>query len=109
MWVTGRGRRREAIAGGSAPTITVTVSVPVTARSAISSPLQEALEMKIVLTGASGVMRRALIGVLTAEGHQVTETTRNRDRAGLIRSLGPKRALVDVFDRDGLDPRGGAV
>jgi hypothetical protein len=82
---------------------------PVTARSAISSPLQEALELKIVPTGASGVIRPALIGVLTAERHQLTGTTRNRHRAGLIRSLGAKPALVDAFDCDSLDPRGGAV
>ena len=65
--------------------------------------------MKIVLTGASGAIRRAPIGALTAEGHQVTGMRRHCHRAGLNRSLGARPALVDVFDRDGLDPRVGAV
>ena len=58
--------------------------------------------MKIFLAGASGVVGRSLIPLLTAQGHTVSGTTRDPNKADLLRSLGAKPVVVDVYDRDGL-------
>jgi nucleoside-diphosphate-sugar epimerase len=58
--------------------------------------------MKIFLAGASGVVGRSLIPLLTAQGHAVSGTTRDPNKADLLRSLGAKAVVVDVYDRDGL-------
>jgi nucleoside-diphosphate-sugar epimerase len=56
----------------------------------------------IFLAGASGVVGRSLIPLLAAQGHTVSGTTRDPNKADLLRSLGAKPVVVDVFDRDGL-------
>jgi nucleoside-diphosphate-sugar epimerase len=61
--------------------------------------------MKIFLAGASGVVGRSLIPLLTAEGHTVWGTTRTPDKADLLRSLGATPVVVDVYDREGLFER----
>ena len=58
--------------------------------------------MKIFLAGASGVVGRSLIPLLTAQGHAVSGTTRDPNKANLLRSLGATPIVVDVYDRDGL-------
>jgi nucleoside-diphosphate-sugar epimerase len=58
--------------------------------------------MKIFLAGASGVVGRSLIPLLTAQGHTVSGATRDPKKADLLRSLGAQPVVVDVYDRDGL-------
>ena len=58
--------------------------------------------MKIFLAGASGAVGRPLIGMLTANGHEVVGTTRDPDKAEMLRGLGAKPAIVDARDREAL-------
>jgi len=58
--------------------------------------------MKIFLAGASGVIGRSLVPRLTGAGHDVTGMTGGAAAAGLVRSLGARPVVVDVFDRDRL-------
>jgi nucleoside-diphosphate-sugar epimerase len=58
--------------------------------------------VKIFLAGASGVVGRSLIPLLTAKGHAVSGTTRDPNKVDLLRSLGAEPVVVDVYDRDGL-------
>jgi nucleoside-diphosphate-sugar epimerase len=58
--------------------------------------------MRIFLAGASGVVGRSLIPLLTAQGHTVSGTTRDPNKPDLLQSLGAKPVVVDVYDRDGL-------
>ena len=58
--------------------------------------------MKIFLAGASGVIGRSLIPRLTAAGHDVTGMTGDAAATDLVRSLGARPVVVDVFDCDRL-------
>jgi nucleoside-diphosphate-sugar epimerase len=58
--------------------------------------------MKIFLAGASGVTGRNLIPRLVGAGHEVVGMTGDAAKSGLVRSLGARPVIVDVFDRDGL-------
>ena len=58
--------------------------------------------MKIFLAGASGVIGRSLVPRLTGAGHDVTGMTGDTATTGLVRSLGARPVMVDVFDRDRL-------
>jgi nucleoside-diphosphate-sugar epimerase len=58
--------------------------------------------MKIFLAGASGVVGRSLIPLLTAQRHTVSGMTRDPNKADLIRSLGATPVVVDVYDRERL-------
>jgi 2-alkyl-3-oxoalkanoate reductase len=55
--------------------------------------------MRVFLAGGTGVIGRHLIPLLTADGHQVTATTRSPGRAARLRSLGAEPAVVDGLDR----------
>jgi nucleoside-diphosphate-sugar epimerase len=58
--------------------------------------------MRVFIAGGSGVVGRTLIPLLTAQGYEVTGTTRDPNNADLLRSLGATPVVADVFDRDGL-------
>jgi nucleoside-diphosphate-sugar epimerase len=58
--------------------------------------------MKVFLAGGSGVIGRVLIPVLRTQGHEVTGTTRDPNKAVLLRELGATPVVIDVYDRDGL-------
>jgi nucleoside-diphosphate-sugar epimerase len=58
--------------------------------------------MRVFIAGGSGVVGRTLIPLLTAQGHEVTGTTRDPNNVDLLRSLEATPVVVDVFDRDGL-------
>ena len=57
---------------------------------------------RIFLAGASGAIGQRLIPQLLAAGHQVTGTTRNADKAAILRALGVGPVVVDVFDAEAL-------
>jgi nucleoside-diphosphate-sugar epimerase len=58
--------------------------------------------MRVFLAGGSGVVGRALIPLLTARGHEVAGTTRDPNKADLLRALGATPVVINVYDRDGL-------
>ncbi|TCC57614.1 NAD-dependent epimerase/dehydratase family protein [Kribbella pittospori] len=58
--------------------------------------------MRIFLAGASGVIGRALIPRLVADGHVVAGMTRSVAKTELVKGLGAEPILCDVFDRDAL-------
>jgi nucleoside-diphosphate-sugar epimerase len=58
--------------------------------------------MRIFLAGAAGVVGRPLVAMLVEAGHEVTGTTRTPERGTLLRSLGARAVIVDVYDRENL-------
>ncbi len=58
--------------------------------------------MKIFLAGASGVIGRSLVPRLVGAGHEVTGMTGDAAKADLVRALGARPVVADVFDRDRL-------
>lgn len=54
--------------------------------------------MRIFVAGAAGVVGRALLPMLVAEGHEVTGTTRSDARARWIADSGAEPVLVDALD-----------
>jgi nucleoside-diphosphate-sugar epimerase len=58
--------------------------------------------MKVFVAGAGGVIGRALVPQLVAAGHEVTGTTRSRERAEHIRAAGAQPAVCDAHDAQAL-------
>ena len=56
--------------------------------------------MKVFLAGASGVLGRALVPQLVAQGHEVVGMTRSASKQGLVRSLGARPVVADALDPD---------
>lgn len=54
--------------------------------------------MRIFVAGAGGVIGRRMVPLLVADGHEVAGTTRSRDKADVIASLGAEPVVIDVFD-----------
>jgi nucleoside-diphosphate-sugar epimerase len=65
--------------------------------------------MKVFVAGASGVIGRRLLPMLTGAGHQVTAMTRNEERAAALRAAGAEPVVCDVFDADALRAAVGAA
>ena len=55
--------------------------------------------MKILVTGATGIIGRRVVPRLLAEGHSVTAIGRSLDRLAQLTHLGATTANVDLFDR----------
>ena len=58
--------------------------------------------MRIFLAGATGVIGRRLVRLLSADHHDVVGTTRSDAKAQALRLLGVMPAVVDVLDADAL-------
>jgi len=58
--------------------------------------------MKIFLAGAGGAIGRRLTPLLRAAGHTVAGTTRSKDKAAAIATLGAEPVVVDVCDAQAL-------
>src|SRR5688500_9519604 len=54
--------------------------------------------MKVFVAGATGAVGRRLLPQLVAAGHEVTGTTRSRERAQGVRAAGAEAAVCDAFD-----------
>jgi len=54
--------------------------------------------MRIFVAGATGVVGQQLLPRLTAQGHQVTATTRSPAKAERLRALGAEPTVVDGLD-----------
>lgn len=59
--------------------------------------------MRIFLAGAAGAIGRRLVPLLIAAGHEVTGTTRSKERAAALQAQGATPAIVDVFDANALN------
>ncbi len=55
--------------------------------------------MKILFTGATGVLGRAAIPVLVAAGHEVHAVARSTQAEGWLRGEGARPLRIDLFDR----------
>jgi 2-alkyl-3-oxoalkanoate reductase len=54
--------------------------------------------MRVFVAGAAGAIGQQLLPQLTAQGHQVTATTRSPGRIELLRGLGAEAVVVDGLD-----------
>jgi nucleoside-diphosphate-sugar epimerase len=54
--------------------------------------------MRIFVAGGTGVVGRRLVPQLVANGHEVTATTRDPDKSGLLHQLGAEAAVMDGLD-----------
>jgi nucleoside-diphosphate-sugar epimerase len=54
--------------------------------------------MRIFVAGGTGVVGRRLVPQLVANGHEVTATTRDPDKSGLLHRLGAEAAVMDGLD-----------
>ena len=56
--------------------------------------------MKVFVAGATGVLGRALVPRLVAQGHEVVGMTRSASKQDLVRSLGARPVVADALDPD---------
>ncbi|HEY3925495.1 MAG TPA: NAD(P)-dependent oxidoreductase [Acidothermaceae bacterium] len=56
--------------------------------------------MKVFVAGATGVLARAIIPLLVAQGHEVVGMTRSPSKQDLVRSLGARPVVADALDPD---------
>jgi 2-alkyl-3-oxoalkanoate reductase len=56
--------------------------------------------MKVFVAGATGVLGRALVPQLVAQGHDVVGMTRSASKQDLVRSLGARPVVADALDPD---------
>lgn len=54
--------------------------------------------MRVFVAGGTGVVGRRLVPQLVARGHQVTATTTNADKLGLLEQLGADAVVTDGLD-----------
>src|SRR5262249_23287362 len=58
------------------------------------------MEMRILVTGATGVIGRRVIPLLVQRGHEVTAVARSAEKAERLRRAGATPVVLDLFDRD---------
>lgn len=56
--------------------------------------------MKVFVAGATGIVGRALVPQLVANGHDVVGMTRSASKQDLVRSLGARPVVADALDAD---------
>jgi nucleoside-diphosphate-sugar epimerase len=56
--------------------------------------------MKVFVAGATGVLGRALVPQLVAQGHEVVGMTRSASKQDLVRGLGARPVVADALDPD---------
>ncbi len=59
--------------------------------------------MRVFVTGATGVIGRRLLPLLTRKGHAVTAAVRAPEKRPLVSRVGASPVDVDLFDRNALD------
>jgi NADPH:quinone reductase-like Zn-dependent oxidoreductase len=59
---------------------------------------QRACQMKILVAGATGVVGRRVVLLLTAAGHEVAGLTRTPAKADLLRRIGATPVIADALD-----------
>ncbi len=63
---------------------------------------KKGVSVKVAITGATGVIGRAAVRRLVAEGHEVVGLARTPAKAGLLESLGARARPADMFDPESL-------
>jgi nucleoside-diphosphate-sugar epimerase len=58
--------------------------------------------MKVFLAGATGVLGRAIVPQLVAQGHEVVGMTKNPSKKDLVRSWGARPVVADALDPEAL-------
>src|SRR5712691_7517740 len=61
---------------------------------------REELTMKVFIAGASGVVGRQLVPLLTHSGHEVVATTRSPEKVEAIHAAGAEPVILDLLDPD---------
>src|SRR5437763_4227507 len=56
--------------------------------------------MRVFVAGATGVLGRALVPGLVAQGHEVVGMTKSASKQDLVRSLGARPVVADALDPD---------
>jgi 2-alkyl-3-oxoalkanoate reductase len=56
--------------------------------------------MRIFLAGATGAVGKRLVPLLVEAGHEVTGTTRDRQRVHALEAVGARGVVLDALDRD---------
>jgi nucleoside-diphosphate-sugar epimerase len=56
--------------------------------------------MKVFVAGATGVLGRALVPLLVAQGHEVVGMTKSAAKQDLVRNLGARPVVADALDPD---------
>src|SRR5437773_9202853 len=56
--------------------------------------------MRVFVAGATGVLGRALVPGLVAQGHEVVGMTKSASKQDLMRSLGARPVVADALDPD---------
>jgi nucleoside-diphosphate-sugar epimerase len=59
--------------------------------------------MKILVTGATGVVGRRLMPILVRAGHEVRAVARSREKADALRAQGVKPVALDLFSPDAVE------
>jgi len=62
--------------------------------------IQEAIAMKVFLTGATGVAGRATVPALLTAGHDVRAVSRRPEASAVLEAAGAEPVAVDLFDAD---------
>ena len=58
--------------------------------------------MKVFIAGATGALGLPLVRELVSEGHEVTGTTRSKEKVALLEQMGAKGIVVDALDKQAL-------
>lgn len=58
--------------------------------------------MKVLFTGATGVLGRVSVPLLVSDGHEVTAVSRSEGDAAWLDAIGARPAHVDLFDQDSI-------
>ncbi|MEV6549147.1 NAD(P)-dependent oxidoreductase [Streptomyces sp. NPDC051597] len=59
--------------------------------------------MRVLVAGATGVIGRALVPLLTSVGHDVTALSRSAGRSAVLEGTGARTVLADALDAPALD------
>src|SRR5205823_4024544 len=67
-------------------------------RLRINAGIREVMVMRVFVAGGTGVVGRRLVPQLVARGHQVTATTTDPGKLGLLEQLGADAVVMDGLD-----------
>lgn len=68
----------------------------------IAADMEESYPMRILITGATGVIGRRAVPLILAEGHQVTAIGRSENGRAALEREGASTISLDLFDRSAL-------
>lgn len=75
---------------------------PTSRRGFSGSETGRSSALRVAITGATGVLGRAVVPALVEAGHEVVALARTREKAALAESMGAAATVGSLFDADGL-------